>query len=71
MIGRRIAWSLLTLAVVLTVTVVAAQWDQRRRYRGYGRGGPYGGGTVDRQGVPEWENDPEFKKDVFTFVRVL
>ena len=24
----------------------------------------------DRAGVPEWENDPEFKNDVFTFVRV-
>ncbi|MCA9223414.1 MAG: DUF4159 domain-containing protein [Planctomycetales bacterium] len=25
---------------------------------------------VDRNGVPEWENDADFKDDVFTFVRV-
>ncbi len=25
---------------------------------------------VDRGGVPEWENDAEFKHDVFTFVRI-
>src|SRR6202000_3332786 len=25
---------------------------------------------TDRRGVPDWENDKEFKDDVFTFVRV-
>lgn len=25
---------------------------------------------IDRGGVPEWDNDQEFKEDVFTFVRV-
>jgi hypothetical protein len=63
------------LAVLLTVGAVVAQWQPGRRSRGYGRGpygrGPYGDGPIDRQGVPEWENDPEFEKDVFTFVRVV
>ena len=49
-----------------------------------GRGGGGGAGTVrvqvdangwpvmpeDRDGVPNWEVDPHFKKDVFTFVRL-
>jgi hypothetical protein len=26
--------------------------------------------AVDRGGVPTWENEPEFKKDVFSFVRI-
>ena len=26
--------------------------------------------TTDRRGVPDWEVDPDFKDDVFTFVRV-
>lgn len=26
--------------------------------------------VFDRAGVPEWQNDAEFKKDVFTFVRI-
>ncbi|MFH1918988.1 MAG: DUF4159 domain-containing protein [Planctomycetota bacterium] len=35
------------------------------------RGDPYGGRVPDRIGVPEWQNDPEFENDVFTFVRIL
>jgi hypothetical protein len=40
----------------------------------YGGGGYQGGifsGDGDRGGVPEWENDPQFEKDVFTFARVM
>lgn len=37
---------------------------------GGGLGGGYRGLQTDRQGVPEWTNDPEFSKDVFTFIRV-
>jgi hypothetical protein len=29
-----------------------------------------GQGPSDRRGVPEWEMDPKFAKDVFTFVRI-
>ena len=34
------------------------------------RGGRYRYRAFDRAGVPEWENDPEFADDVFTFVRI-
>jgi hypothetical protein len=57
------------VALALIVTAAVAQWGQRRGYGGY-RGGPYPGQPIDRQGVPEWQNDPEFSKDVFTFVRI-
>ena len=30
----------------------------------------YGGSYDERRGVPDWENDPAFAEDVFTFVRV-
>jgi len=36
--------------------------------------GQFGGGyrsSDDRAGVPEWEVDPHFKNDVFTFARVM
>jgi hypothetical protein len=67
---RRITVWLAGLAVLLAVGVVCAQWQRGRRPRGYD-GGPYGDVPIDRQGVPEWQNDPEFKRDVFTFVRIL
>ena len=56
------------LAVTCLVGIVLAQ------QRGYGRRG-YRGGNVpseltDRRGVPDWEVDPAFKSDVFTFVRI-
>ncbi len=54
---RLLAFLLLVVGLTCVVSVGTAQrW----------RGGSYGG----RAGVPEWENDPEFKKDVFTFVRI-
>ncbi len=70
MIRRTIVPWLVGLAIVLAVAVVVAQWQRGRRPRGYGRG-PSGDGPMDRQGVPEWQNDPEFDEDVFTFVRIL
>ncbi len=51
----------LAVAMGLLVGVGAGQ----RRGRDF-----YGGRQVYRRGVPEWGNDPEFAKDVFTFVRV-
>ena len=60
------------MAALLT-GVALAQW-QGRSGRGYRD--PYRGGygdrydLGDRRGVPDWEVDPEFKSDVFTFVRV-
>jgi hypothetical protein len=49
------------VVVVLCVGLVAAQRWRRQRYQG---------GWYDRSGVPEWEVDTEFEKDVFTFVRI-
>jgi hypothetical protein len=39
-------------------------------YGGYGGGRDYAPEITDRRGVADWEVDPQFKKDVFTFVRV-
>jgi hypothetical protein len=61
------------VALVLAGGIVFAQ-DRGRGRRGYGRG--YGGyrgipGEItDRRGVPTWDVDPQFKTDLFTFVRV-
>ena len=59
------------VALVFVAGVVFAQ-DRSRGRRGYGGRG-YGGvpnELTDRRGVPNWEVDPHFKSDVFTFVRV-
>ncbi len=56
------------VAALLATGIAIAQRDpfRRRGYRGYGdRFDP-----TDRRGVPDWEVDPEFKNDVFTFVRI-
>lgn len=54
--------SIVVLLALATVTL--AQRGRGRRDR------DFGGMRDDRAGVPEWENDPEFANDVFTFVRV-
>jgi hypothetical protein len=63
---RVIAIALLALGCVAAAGVVFAQ------QRGWGRGGysDYGRDASDRNGVPDWEVDPNFKSDLFTFVRV-
>jgi Domain of unknown function (DUF4159) len=65
----------LLLATVLLCAVAGLVMAQRGRSRGYGgrgfRGQPLDGSYPSRMGVPEWENDPEFKKDVFTFARII
>jgi hypothetical protein len=57
-------------ALALTCVAAGIVFAQQRGWggRGYGRG--YQRDISDRNGVPEWEVDPQFKKDVFTFVRV-
>jgi hypothetical protein len=63
------------IAALLATGIALAQYEfERRRNRGgrdWNRGG-YGDqyDLGDRHGVPDWEVDPEFKSDVFTFVRV-
>lgn len=66
---RRLALSLIGFALLFMAGVVAAQWQRRGGYRGYDFDAT-DGRVFDRQGVPEWQNDPEFKRDVFTFVRI-
>lgn len=61
MSNRRIAIALV-LVTLLAATAVAQRgrrWQRELRPE-----------MVDRGGVPVWENDPHFKRDVFTFVRV-
>jgi hypothetical protein len=62
---------LVALALALVVGTVVAQRGGRGRGRGdRGRGSLQQRFDRGRTGVPEWENDPEFEKDVFTFVRI-
>jgi len=62
--GRAVFRLVLVLALIaLAVTATLAQ----RSRRGYGdRRGYYD----DRRGVPDWQVDKEFSRDVFTFVRI-
>lgn len=57
---------LFALALVVGGSLALAQ------QRGWGRGGRYRPvpDVSDRRGVPDWEVDPHFKRDVFTFVRI-
>lgn len=55
----------LLLLLIFFLTVTAAALAQRGYWRRQRVIDP-----SDRRGVPEWENDKEFKEDVFTFVRV-
>ena len=52
---------LVVALLVVAVSVVVAQ----RRF-----GGRYSRGPQVSQPLPEWSNDPEFERDVFTFARV-
>ena len=60
---RNIAVALVVLSCIAAIVVA-----QSRR-RGY-RGGSGALELIDRRGVPDWEVDGNFKKDVFTFVRI-
>jgi len=56
------------LLVVGVLGVALAQYERRFRSRDRYRSDPYDVG--DRNGVPDWEKDQDFKNDVFTFVRI-
>ncbi len=64
---------LLLIAMLCSIAgLVAAQWERRRGPGGRGyQGQTLNGSLPTRAGVPEWENDPEFAKDVFTFARIV
>lgn len=59
---RRSLLVLVVLGLLASTWVVAQDYQRRRRDRG-----PRDSG---RNGVPQWENNQEFKHDVFTFARV-
>ncbi len=59
----RIVGGLLVLAFL--GSLVFAQEYGRRRRRGFDPSEP-----PDRNGLPTWDVDPEFKSDLFTFVRI-
>ena len=61
MTRRRALALTIVLAVLAATSVSVAQRWRRGRDRGWER---------ERAGVPNWENDPQFKSDVFTFVRI-
>jgi Domain of unknown function (DUF4159) len=76
--------SLLVLTALVVIGVVSAGVIAQQRFRGGGgrgyrysdaSGNPKGGGgpqdlSTDRNGTPDWPVDPQFKSDLFTFVRI-
>ncbi len=57
-----------TIGILLSILFIAAFSFSAMAQRG--RRGGYGRDFGDRGGVPMWEIEPKFGKDVFTFVRV-
>jgi hypothetical protein len=83
---RRFQFHRAGLAVLLLASAVLLTWaasrsvfgqvptdpgQREQRGRGYGYRFMRGRDPSDRGGVPEWSLDPEFRKDVFTFTRVI
>ncbi len=62
----------LLVLVFLSVSAITAAVSLAQNFRGRGgRGrGPSGVIPEDRAGVENWKVDPDFKKDIFTFVRI-
>jgi hypothetical protein len=55
-------WSLIAMGLLGALLLATTGSGQRSRMIDQG--------ILDRGGVPDWSNDPEFKDDVFTFVRI-
>src|SRR5437868_6241491 len=64
MTGRKSLLVMFSLSAVLLAGIAMAQYR-----RGGGRR-DMNSENVDRNGVPAWKNDEQFKNDVFTFVRI-
>jgi len=66
--------SALALLIVVALTISSLGQFGGGGFGGGGRNRGFRDGDEldrnDRNGVPDWTNDPEFKDDVFTFVRV-
>ncbi len=68
---RIVRWISLLTVVVTVISVIGITYGQFRNSQRRRDGGQIQ--TLlpeDRNGVPTWENDPAFKTDVFTFVRI-
>ena len=63
----KIRWRITIAVTVLVCTTAVAVAMQGP---GWGRRRDFGDISVDRNGVPTWDNDVQMKEDVFTFVRV-
>ena len=61
--------STLILIVLLVATLVGI-CEAQRRWRNRRPARDRDGRIIDRRGVDDWSNPPEFKSDVFTFVRI-
>ena len=61
---------MVSVALCLAVATVAGLVMAQQRYGGRRNRGDGITEVTDRRGVPDWEVDPNFKSDVFTFVRV-
>src|SRR4051794_39894757 len=65
---------MIAVAVLASCIAAGVIFAQQRGGWGGGYGGGYGRGyqrdISDRNGVPEWDVDPAFKHDLFTFVRI-
>src|SRR5688572_7370781 len=57
---------LLVPFIVAALFAISAVAIAQRSYRNRS----FDPSQIDRNGVPEWENDARFKSDVYTFVRV-
>jgi hypothetical protein len=73
-IRRTKPWAFVTsllIVVMIGTSIVCAQWQ---RGLGPGAGGGFGRGgpreMPDRRDYPTWELPPDFRHDVFTFVRI-
>ncbi len=54
------------LFLLISVACFSVILGQRGRAPSF----PQEGQRIDRRGIPDWENDVQFKHDIFTFVRV-
>lgn len=60
----------ITLSLVALVALAGLVFGQFGQFGQRGMRGRSFNIAADRRGVPEWENDPVFADDVFTFVRI-
>jgi hypothetical protein len=73
---RRLIIAFIALGLIGIGSIVVAQQQRRYGGGGYRSGGyydqptPSGFGEAVNNGVPMWEENPHFKHDVFTFVRI-